>query len=418
MTKAFTERRPKVIGAIAIVLILTLVGLAFAAGGLLKSSYPLSAIFTDTAGLQHGDYILVAGARAGQVGSIQQRGDRVEVGLDMDNGVQLPVDTTAAISVETLLGVKVITLAAGSDWDHLLQPGDVITKTSTPTELLTLQGTATHLLNNSNGANLNQLIQSLASVTKGKQAQVATIVTGLNKLTTTVNQRTAEVGQLIDSANTLAQTLSDRRQQLVSVIDNLNVVVAGLAQRRAALADLLQQTEAAATQTASLVGDNKAKLDSILAELQVDLDIVGRNQVNLAQGVSYLAQAVQGFASIGFSGPANFPNTWANIFTQTPGLDAILGGCGEVATALDLALGPDPLPCSQRTGPVPTGGAGIPSNQAAPTPPGQAQTSSAAIPSGPIGPMAVPEPDRSTTSAALAQLLVRLTGDLSPGGRP
>jgi hypothetical protein len=116
-----------------------------------------------------------------------------------------------------------------------------------------------------------------------------------------------------------------------------------------------------ADQTASLVGANRSKLDNLLSVLQDDLNVVAAHQVDLAQGVSYLASAIQGFASIGYSGPANTPNAWANVYTNLlNGGDAVYGSCGYLDQALDAALGPDPTPCASRTGPqtnVPASGA-------------------------------------------------------------
>ena len=143
--------------------------------------------------------------------------------------VQLPHVTTAAIEVETLLGVVDVTLTPVSGWDHPLKPGALITNTSVPTEFYQLQNTAHTLLSKTNAQALNSLVTSLATITKDKQNQVAQIISGLGALTTTVDQRSGQVSQLIDSANTLSTTLASRDQQLLSVINNLNTVSTGLA---------------------------------------------------------------------------------------------------------------------------------------------------------------------------------------------
>jgi len=84
---------------------------------------------------------------------------------------------------------------------------------------------------------------------------------------------------------------------------------------------------------------------------------VSNHQVDVAQGVSYLGSALKGFASVGYSGPNNSPNTWANIYTNVVTLAGgfgVLGPCGALDQALTAALGPDPLPCSEQTGPLPS----------------------------------------------------------------
>ena len=355
--KAFTERNPRIIGAILIALILAFTtGSLLLTAGVVKGQYSVKARFVDTAGLAGGDKVRVAGVSAGSVGSIRQAGSKVEVTLKINNGIQLSRDTKAQVIVETLLGSKYVRLVTGRDWSSMLRKGSVITDTSSPTEVLDLQNIGTPLLQKIDAKALNDLMASLSSVTADKRDEVVSIVEGLNKVTSQVNDRQTQTRGLIDAANKVAGTLANRDNQLVALVDNLNVVVRSLADQRVQLADLLQQTAAAAKATADLVGANRAKLDVILDELHQDLVIVGRHQVDLAQSIAYLGVAIQGFSSIGYSGADNNPNRWANVFAQGLGpgsVDPILGSCGVLDQTLDLALGPDPLPCSQRTGPLP-----------------------------------------------------------------
>lgn len=360
--KGFTERNPYLIGAVVIAFIAAATAAALLLeGGLFKSQYTVNARFSDSAGLVGGDRVRVAGVPSGTVGSISEEDGAVEVELKVDDGVELSGDTRAEIIVETLLGTKYVKLVTGDDWDTMLDDGSLITDTRTPVEVLDLQNIGTPLLEEANGPALNQLLDSLAQITEDKRADVNTIVDGLNDLTGEINVRETETRDLIDSARILADTLEGRDDDLLRAIDDLNVVVAGLAERRAELVTLLESTAEAATRTADLVGDNRPQLDAILDELHLDLEIIGRHQVDLASTLSYLGVAIEGFSSIGYSGPDEKPNQWANIFTQLVGPtdpDALFGSCGLVDDALDIALGADPADptgtdCAARTGPLP-----------------------------------------------------------------
>jgi ABC-type transporter Mla subunit MlaD len=238
-----------------------------------------------------------------------------------------------------------------------LRGGAVITKTSSPTEVLDVQTDAQGALQQLDAQSLNNFLADLALFTKGKRNEVTTILDGLNRLTGTINERRGQLATLIDSAATVSKTLASRDQTLVQAIDDLEVVVQGLAERRAELTQLLDNTSAAAGQIAGLVGANRTKLDAILAELHTDLAIIGQHQVDLAQSVAYLASGIEGFQSIGYSGPNNYPQPWANVFTVGLGpasADPVFGCGGAVDQALTVAVGPDPLPCSQAVGPVGT----------------------------------------------------------------
>jgi ABC-type transporter Mla subunit MlaD len=201
---------------------------------------------------------------------------------------------------------------------------------------------------------LNSLITSLATITQGKQTQVAEIIKGLGALTGTVDQRSGQVSQLIDSATTLSSTLASKDSELVSIINNLDTVSTGLAAHSTNLADLISNVDQMATQTNSLVRGDTPALNALLSSLHADLTVVGQHQDDLAEGVSYLAGALKGFASIADAGSAQVP--WGNIFVNPAGETSaygVIGPCGALDQALTDALGPDPLACDAQTGPTP-----------------------------------------------------------------
>jgi phospholipid/cholesterol/gamma-HCH transport system substrate-binding protein len=355
--KAFTERDPKVVGLIALAILTVLVlAVVFFNRGFFRSGYEISARFPGAAGIDKGTQVLLAGVAVGTVDSVEIDGNAVDATMTINHGVVLPRHTAAAIEVETLLGVVDVSLQPVSGWDHPLRPGALLTDTSMPTEFYQLSNTAGHLLQHTDATALNSMIESLAAITKGKEQQVAEIVKGLGALTTTVNQRSSQVSQLVDSANTLSSTLAGRDQQLTTVIDSLNTVAAGLADHSSDLANLIDEVDAMATQTNGLVGDNQGQLNSLINNLNTVLGVVGHHQDDLAEAVSYLGSALKGFASVGYSGPSDTPNSWANIYANTLGITGTygaLGPCGALDQALDRVLGPTPLACDEQTGPLP-----------------------------------------------------------------
>jgi phospholipid/cholesterol/gamma-HCH transport system substrate-binding protein len=358
-----TERNPVVIGLIAVVVILagTLAALTVK-GDTFAPAYPISADFRDSAGLQSGDLVTIAGVQVGHVGSIRQDGNAVRVTLDMNHGVQVARGSTAAIKVATLLGRKEVVLTAPADanWADLYRKGDHIGGLGgSPTEVLDVQSDAQQALATLDAATLDKFMADLTQVTAGKADQVSRIITGLDKVTGTIDARSDEVSRLIDAANAVSGTVESRNQNLLSAIDNLDEVVANLDARRAQLTQLLESTEAAASKLSGLIGANRDKLTAVLTGLQSTLNVINQHQVDLAQAVSYLAGSVQGFSSVGYSGPANTPNSWANVFLVGVGPasgDPVFGCNGELSLVLTEIIGPDPVTnCQQYTGPVPGG---------------------------------------------------------------
>ncbi len=409
--KAFTERNPKLLGLIGmVIMVIAVLAILFLNRSFFTSGYDVTARFPNAAGIAKGTDVMVAGVKVGSVTSVSLHGNAVDAQLSVSHSTVLPHDTTAAIEVETLLGVVDVTLQPVSGWSDPLRSGATITDTSVPTEFYQLQNSAHELLSKSNAKALNSLVESLATITKGKQTQVAQIIEGLGKLTNTVDQRSGQVSQLIDSANTLANTLTARDQQLVSVVNNLNVVSTGLAAHNQDLSNLITNVDAMATQTNSLVGQDSPALNALLASLHSDLTVVGQHQDDLAQDVSYLGGALKGFASIAYSGDAT--ENWANIYANPASLTTaygFIGPCGTLDQIFNEALGPDPASCDNQTGPLPGAGSNTSSapNQGSATP-GHSSTTAGkgTASSSPSSSSASPAP--SSGLGALSQLIAPL----------
>jgi phospholipid/cholesterol/gamma-HCH transport system substrate-binding protein len=376
--KAVTERNPKVVGITAVVIMAAgVLAILLLNRSFYSSGYTVDAQFTNAAGISNGTSVMVAGVNVGSVKSVKVNGNTVDAQLSVNNGVQLPHITRAAVEVETLLGVVDVTLVPVSGWNDPLKAGATITDTSVPTEFYQLQNTAHSLLSKTNAQALNNLVTSLANITQDKQQQVAQIISGLGALTSTVDQRSGQVSQLIDSANSLSSTLASRDQQLLSVVNNLDTVSTGLASNNQALSDLINNVDSMASQTNSLVSQDSPALNSLLSSLHADLSVVSQHQDDLAQGVSYLGSALKGFQSIAYSGST--PVSWGNIFVNPASLTQTLGTfgpCGTLDQVLNQVLGPDPLACDQQTGtlpgtgsnPEPGGGPNVPSGSSTTTP--------------------------------------------------
>ncbi len=342
-----------------------------------SSGYTVNAQFPNAAGISNGTTVMVAGVNVGTVKSVTVHGNAVDAQLSVNNGVQLPHVTTAAVQVETLLGVVDVTLKPVSGWNQPLKPGAMITDTTVPTEFYQLQNTAHSLLSKTNAQALNNLVTSLANITQDKQQQVAQIISGLGALTTTVDQRSGQVSQLIDSANTLSSTLANRDQQLLSVVNNLNTVSTGLAAHDQDLSNLINNVDSMATQTNSLVSQDSPALNSLLSSLHADLGVVGQHQQDLAEGVSYLGSALKGFQSIAYSGSSPVP--WGNIFVNPASLTntfGIIGPCGTFDQILNQVLGPDPSSCNNQTGPLPGEGSNTSPSAGSSVPSGSSSTTS------------------------------------------
>ena len=117
--------------------LLVLAGLAgmlalalFGSGRRTETGYRLSASFSHIDGLSVGGDVRLAGVGIGQVVSerVDPRTFQAEVVFTVRNGVQLPTDSSAVVTSDSLLGGKYLAITPGGA-DTLLRPGGRMTLT-------------------------------------------------------------------------------------------------------------------------------------------------------------------------------------------------------------------------------------------------------------------------------------------------
>lgn len=358
------ERNQALIGVIVAVLLVA--GTAFAvgaSGGMFARGTALEAEFADAAGLGTGDFVFVAGVRAGRVLDVGIDGDvaRARFTLEADD---IPADSRAEIIISNTLGKRAIRIVPGSSATPFAD-GDVITvdRTSTPIDLPELGDRSAELLGEVDVDALQGLTTALADVTEGKREDVEELIDGIDRVTAVVADRRDELATLIDSSETVVGAMADRDQELVRIIDAFGSTLDRLAERRTDIQRLLDETASTTDVAADLLEERDAQLDRVLDELHTDLAIVDAHQVDLAHTMAYLGVGVSGFASIGYQGgAAKLDNpTWGNVFVTglgQAGVDALLGCGGTLDQLFTDLVGPDPRCDGSRPGNPPQGRTG------------------------------------------------------------
>lgn len=143
MTPILKDHVAEAIAGLAVVAVAALflvyaLGRTGSGGG---DSYPLTARFPNSAGITVGSDVRVSGLKVGTVTDqkLDPASYQAVVTLAVDNTVRLPLDSSAAITSEGLLGGSFIALIPGGDPDQLA-PGDEITDTQGSTDLMGLIG--------------------------------------------------------------------------------------------------------------------------------------------------------------------------------------------------------------------------------------------------------------------------------------
>lgn len=113
-----------------------------------SDGYQLTAAFTKSDGIDVGTVVRVSGITVGKVTGLKLNTEtyQSEVGMTIDNGVKLPVDTAAVIASAGMLDGKFISLEPGAD-EETLKDGDRLEYTQSPPGLEQLLGQVIFSLN-------------------------------------------------------------------------------------------------------------------------------------------------------------------------------------------------------------------------------------------------------------------------------
>ena len=109
--------------------------------GAASDGYLLKARFPNVAGVSPGTDVRLSGIKVGRVASqsLDPVSYQAVLDISVDKALKLPIDSSAAITSEGLLGGNYISLTPGGD-SVMLKPGEEITETSGATDLMGLIG--------------------------------------------------------------------------------------------------------------------------------------------------------------------------------------------------------------------------------------------------------------------------------------
>lgn len=131
-----------VLGAVVLAVAFLFLGFSYSSASLGSTDgYEVRARFSGIGGLGVGDKVVISGVKVGKISRIEldSKTYLADVYLDVNDGVELPEDTAAFISSESLLGGLYMQLEPGAS-DDMIEDGGVIEYTQAPQNLEQLLG--------------------------------------------------------------------------------------------------------------------------------------------------------------------------------------------------------------------------------------------------------------------------------------
>jgi phospholipid/cholesterol/gamma-HCH transport system substrate-binding protein len=299
--KPFSQRNPVLIGAIGLVTIAVLLWGAFNASKLplIGGGTIYTAAFSESANLQSGNEVRIAGISVGSVSSVTldpDHQDQVKVKFRVKNAY-VGDQSKVFIELKTLLGAKYLSI--DSEGSHKQDPGKEIPldRSVSPYDIYPTLDQLTTTVGEIDTDQLGKSFEAIANAFKDTPDSVKSVLDGLSRLSQTVSSRDAELQSLLKAANSVTGVLAQRDQQLKSLLGDGSLLLDELNSRRAAIHSLLINTAALSVQLQGLVADNQKTIGPLLDQLGGVLTVLQQNQDSLDRGLILLAPFYRVFAN-------------------------------------------------------------------------------------------------------------------------
>ncbi|QNE73712.1 MCE family protein [Streptomyces finlayi] len=268
--------------------------------------------FTDATGLIVGDSVRIAGVEVGQVESIEVADRRVaEVGLAVREGRRLPASVTASIKYLNMVGQRYVDLDQGvGPVGESFAAGATIplSRTTPALDLTQLFNGFQPLFEGLSPPDVNQLAGSIVQVLQGEGGTVDSILQHVGSLTSTVAAKDEVIGQVITNLNTVLKTVNDREAGFDDLVVTLEKLVTGFAGDREPLGEAVTAMGALTTVTADLINDGRKPLKE-------DIKQLGRLSDQLVKGTPQIERFLQKTpAKMAAIGRLTSYGSWLNLY--------------------------------------------------------------------------------------------------------
>lgn len=335
--------------------------------------YTVKAQFRDVLDLVPQAGVKVNEVPVGRVESVTLTPDgwNAEVTMRLNGDVHLPANALANIRQSSLLGEKFIELTSpGADLakGSLADDAEIpLARTNRSVEVEEVLGALSMLLNGGGVDQIDTIAKELGNATTGREVDIRNLLSGADKLVSTLDAQSADITRALDGLNRLSSTLNGQKDQLVHAVDNLGPGLGVLEQQRGQLVTMLQALRNLSGVAVDTINKSQSDVVADLRALMPTLQKLGQAGSSLPRSLELLLTYPFTDAAVpGAKG--DYFNLYATIDLNLKTVLDNLGRSRQNPLSGILPDGLPPLPLlSQKPGkPSAAGGAGGGTPQEAP----------------------------------------------------
>jgi phospholipid/cholesterol/gamma-HCH transport system substrate-binding protein len=302
----------------------------------------------DTLALNVNSRVRVADVFVGRVEKIELKNWVATLTLNLDRGVQLPVNTLAKIGQTSLLGSQHVQLDPPPDpAQQMLKNGDTIplkNSSAFPTTERVLASIAT-ILRGGGIQNLETIQTEINNLLTGRADQIREFLNRLDTFTDELNQQRQDITRAIDSTNRLLNIVAQRNDTLDRVLTEFPPLIKHFADTKDLFADAVEALGRISVAADNALAPSSDNLHTNLANLQRPLKQLGRASPYLVGALKLMLTAPFSIENVPKVVRGDYLNVSLMVDLTLSAVDnGILSGTGVsgMLRALEQAWGRDP----------------------------------------------------------------------------
>jgi phospholipid/cholesterol/gamma-HCH transport system substrate-binding protein len=208
------------LAAFALIAVLGVIYAGFSLVGIDVLANPIKARaqFSESGGIFPNAEVTYRGKQVGYVADLELIPGGVEVVMEIEEGTQIPLDTTATVANRSPIGEQYVDLTPRSSSGPFLASGDVIpmSETRTPVPIQTLLGTLNTFATSVPLDDLRTTIRELGLAFDGLGPELGRLIDEGNELSATMEEALPETRNLLEQGNVVLRTQADNDANLQS----------------------------------------------------------------------------------------------------------------------------------------------------------------------------------------------------------
>lgn len=280
--KPVRERNPVGVALVGL-LCMTLTGLlAYNAESLpvIGGGTGYTADFEESAGLEAGDEVRIAGVQVGRVDGVELDGAKVKVSFTVEDA-WVGDASTVGIGIKTLLGAKYLAVdplgARAQDPDKRIP----VARTTAPYDVVEAFNGLSETIGDIDTLKLAESFDAVSETFENTPPHVRKALTGLSDLSRTISTRHDELAGLLKGTARVSKTLNSQSARFERLLKDGNLLLGEIRHRREAIGALLEGTRSLGKQISGLVEDNERQLGPALDALDRVTGVLQDNKKNI-----------------------------------------------------------------------------------------------------------------------------------------